>query len=131
MPIFQRLLEKANRLLASDSIGSVHADALSPRELSPHLLADCADALGMGLTSEERQFVSKTPISIQEAIRGICYSAVVRSRVSVDNNEPLQKIPVTFAWTPQYDYELVVVEARSTASSWGGITILLRTPYPS
>ena len=131
MPLFQRLLEKANRLFASDNIGSVHSDALAPREPSAHLLADCADALGMGLTSEERQFVNKTPISIQEAIRGTCYTAVVRSRVSVDNDQPLQKIPVTFAWTPQYDYELVVVEARSTASSWGGITILLRTPYPS
>jgi hypothetical protein len=131
MPIFQRLLEKANRLFASDSIASVHSDALAPRELSQHLLADCADALGMGLTSDERDFVSRTPVSIQEAIRGVCYTAVVRSRMSVDANEPLQKIPITFAWIPQYDYELVVVEARRTASSWGGITILLRTPYPS
>jgi hypothetical protein len=131
MPLFQRLLEKANRLLASDQIASVNADALSARTPSEHLLADCADALGLGLTSEERDFVNRTPISIQEAIRGVCYTAVIRSKASVDTNQPLGKIPVTLAWAPQYDYELLVVEARSTASSWGGITVLLRSPYPS
>jgi hypothetical protein len=131
MPLLQRLLERANHHFGSQQIAEVDPAALAPRELTNHLLADCAEAVGIKLTSEEREFVNRTPIAIQEAIRGVSYSAVIRSRLSTESNQPLQKVPITFAWVPHYDYELHISEARSTKSSWGGITVILRGPYPS
>jgi hypothetical protein len=131
MPLLQRLLEQANHRFGSEQIAAIDPDALAPRELTVHLLADCAEAVGIKLTTEEREFVNRTPIAIQEAIRGVSYSAVVRSRASKESNQPLAKIPITFAWMAQYDYELHVTEARSTRSSWGGITVIIRGPYPA
>jgi hypothetical protein len=131
MPLLQRLLEKANHRFGSGQITEVDPGTLSAREPSSHLLADCAEAVGIKLTNEERDFVNRTPIALQEAIRGVSYSAVVRSRASAASNQPLAKVPITFAWMPSYDYELHITEARSTKSSWGGITVIIRGPYPS
>jgi hypothetical protein len=131
MPLLQRLLEHANLRFGSEHISTLDPATLAPREPTDHVLADCAEAIGIRLTSEEREFVNRTPIAIQEAIRGAAYTAVVRSRAGKEANQPLAKTPITFAWMPQYDYELHITAARSTKSSWGGITILLRGPYPS
>ena len=131
MPLLQRLLEQANQRFGSEQIATLDPAALAPRDLSNHILTDCADAIGIRLTSEEREFVNRVPIAIQEAIRGAACTAVLRSRTSKDADLPLAKIPITFAWMASYDYELRIAEARSTKSSWGGMTILLRGPYPS
>ena len=131
MPLLQRLLEQANLRFGSEQITTLDPAALAPREPSNHILTDCAEALGIRLTSDEREFVNRVPIAIQEAVRGASYTAVLRSRVSKDANQPLSKIPITFAWMPQYDYELRITEARSTKTSWGGMTILIRGPYPT
>jgi len=131
MPLLQRLLERANQRFGSEQIAGIDPDALAPRELTYHLLADCAERIGIQLASEEREFVNRTPIGMQEAIRGVSYSAVLRSRAGAASNQPASKIPITFAWMPAYDYELHITEPRSTKSSWGGITVIIRGPYPS
>ena len=131
MPLLQRILEQANDKFGSENIAALDPAALAPREPTTHMLADCAEAIGIRLTSEEREFVNRTPLAIQEAIRGVSYTAVTQSRSSGASNQPLSKVPITFAWIPGYDYELLVAEARSTKSSWGGITVLLRGPYPA
>jgi hypothetical protein len=130
MPLLQRLLERANHRFGSEHIAAIDPAALAPREPSNHVLTDCVEAIGIKLTSEEREFVNRTPIAIQEAIRGVSYTAVVRARASQESNQPLATIPITFAWMADYDYGLHIAEARSTKSSWGGITVLLRGPYP-
>ena len=39
-------------------------------------------------------------------------------------------MPVTFAWAPGYDYRLSVWDVSSTATTKGGITLLVETRYP-
>jgi hypothetical protein len=38
---------------------------------------------------------------------------------------------ITFAWAPHYDYELNVWQAPDTAETSGGITILIKSRYPT
>jgi hypothetical protein len=38
--------------------------------------------------------------------------------------------PITFSWTPGYDFELTIWDAPDTGRTHGGITVLLKSRYP-
>jgi hypothetical protein len=123
VPIFQRILERANRRFASDQITSLEPATF---QIAPvpdeELLANCAHALGIATSDAERAVISRCPLSIQIAIVGVAGSAVLRSKT--------RPVPIVFSWVSGYDFELSVFEARPGPTSWGGITLILRTPYP-
>jgi hypothetical protein len=66
-------------------------------------------------------FIESMPEAIHEAIR-----AVIRANLKRDN-----PVPITFAWQPGYDWELTVNDVTNTAQTAGGITVILRSRYPS
>jgi hypothetical protein len=124
VPIFQRLLERANHRFASDQIVTLDPDIFTIAAVPDHeLLVNCANALGVATNEAERAVIRRCPLSIQIAILGVARAAVLRST-------PNQPVPIVFAWMSGYDFELTVFEARPGPNSWGGITLILRTPYP-
>jgi hypothetical protein len=66
-------------------------------------------------------FINSMPRAIHEAIR-----AVIRTNLLRDH-----PLPITFAWQPGYDWELTVNDVASTDETAGGITVILRSRYPS
>jgi hypothetical protein len=67
------------------------------------------------------EYVGKLPVSFQEAFRAVVYHAL--------STEP--PTPIVFAWAPGYDYEFNMWFAPDTPPTKGGITILMKSRYPS
>jgi hypothetical protein len=67
------------------------------------------------------EYVAKLPMSFQEAFRAVVYHAL--------STEP--PTPIVFAWAPAYDYEFNMWFAPDTPPTKGGLTILLKSRYPS
>jgi hypothetical protein len=114
MPLFQAMSERANQLLGRDSIGGVAAELINPQQN----LVEAATALGIAKTMDEKNYLSSWPGAVQQAIVSSVHSAIVRG------------VPITMSWAPGPDFELQLWEAHGVASSPGGITMLLRSPYP-
>jgi hypothetical protein len=66
-------------------------------------------------------YLAKMPPSFQETFRAIVYHAL--------STEP--PTPITWAWAPGYDYELSIWQSPDTPPTKGGITILMKSRYPS
>lgn len=60
------------------------------------------------------------PLGIRTGLRAIIHHALSTS-------PPTQ---VTFAWAPNYDYEMTVWQAPDTKTTKGGITVLIKSRYP-
>jgi hypothetical protein len=124
VPAFQRMLERANHRFASDRIAEINPEILMiDGALDGNVLVTPASTLEIARTDAEREIVRRCPLSIQVAVLSITYAAVLRSRSAAP-------VPVTFAWVSGYDFELSVFEARPGRDSWGGVTLVLKTPYP-
>jgi hypothetical protein len=90
--------------------------------------ASLADALA-GLAAEAgtvehrafRSYLAQLPGSISEAMRATLHHALSTTPPTL----------ITFAWAPSYDYELTTWQAPDTAETKGGITILIKSRYPS
>jgi hypothetical protein len=67
------------------------------------------------------EYVSSLPESFQDMLRGVIYHAL--------STKPATQI--TFAWAPGYDYELSMWHAPDTRATKGGITVLIKSRYPS
>jgi hypothetical protein len=67
-----------------------------------------------------QKYLGQAPGAFLEALRGVVHYAV--------SHDP--PIPVTFAWAPGYDFELSLWQAADTATTRGGITVLVKSRYP-
>lgn len=65
-------------------------------------------------------YVETLPGSFQESIRSMIHYALSTS-------PPTR---VTFAWAPNYDFELTTWQAPDMPRTRGGITVLLKSRYP-
>jgi len=66
-------------------------------------------------------YVDSLPASFQEILRSTIFYAL-------STDPPTQ---ITFAWAPSYDFELTIWQAPDTRATRGGITVLLKSRYPS
>jgi hypothetical protein len=66
-------------------------------------------------------YTDSLPESFQEIIRTTIYHAL-------STNPPTL---ITFAWAPGYDFELNIWQAPDTRETRGGITMLVKSRYPS
>ena len=66
-------------------------------------------------------YVDSLPVIFQESMRSTIFYALSTA-------PPTQ---ITFAWAPGYDYELTIWQAPDTSATRGGITVLLKSRYPS
>ncbi len=67
------------------------------------------------------EYLGRIPASFQEVFRSVVYHAL--------STEP--PTPIVFAWAPGYDYEFTMWYAPDTPPTKGGITILLKSRYPT
>ena len=117
MPASQSALTHMNHMSHPDNIDSINPELFAPGTN----LADAIGLVGDGAPPGFAEYLQALPVGIAEACRAVIFSALNRS--------PRQ--PITFAWAPAYDYELQVWDISDTSTSRGGITLLLRSRYPS
>jgi hypothetical protein len=67
------------------------------------------------------EYLGKMPPSFQEVFRSVVYHAL--------STEP--PTPITFAWAPGYDYEISIWQSPDTPPTKGGITLLMKSRYPT
>lgn len=73
-----------------------------------------------GLFKFLRPYIEELPASIQETLRNLAFFAL--------STKP--PTPITFSWTPAYDFELTIWDAPDAGRTRGGITVLLKSRYP-
>ena len=120
MPMFETAWRGMNASFHADKI-----DAFAQRsaDFAPGKPLDVSFAVGddPALQRAFKAFFDKTPSSMKEAIRAVIHNALTA-------NPPT---PVTFAWAPAYDYELTIWQSHDTATTRGGITVLMKSRYPA
>jgi hypothetical protein len=117
MPFMEGILPRLNRRLTQEAIGDFPA-ALVESDLS---LVELLRAIEVFERDGESDFVGQIPDSLQAAL-----IAILRSNLR--RNARKQMI---VSWAPGYDWELTVWETASTSASRGGITIQIKSRYPS
>ena len=65
-------------------------------------------------------YIEELPASFQETLRNLALFAL--------STKP--PTPITFSWTPGYDFELTIWDAPDAGRTRGGITVLLKSRYP-
>lgn len=120
MPALQSVLGELNHAFSKNEIGKLAAmrESFAPGNgLDTSIFVKKGTALHKAWT----EYALQLPGSFQETLRGIVYHAL--------STKPATQI--TFAWAPGYDYELTVWHAPDTKATRGGITVLVKSRYPS
>jgi len=122
MPGLQTTAGYLNTAFGRDNIDGIvgNRDAFAPgKKLSAALgtVFDTHKALFKALVP----YVDGLPVIFQENLRSTIFHAL-------STTPPTQ---ITFAWAPGYDYELTIWQAPDTSATRGGITVLLKSRYPS
>ena len=118
MPFFQLMLGRINREF--DWPGGQRDPGRDVRSRQRHS-STWRSRHEIAITDREAAVMRAIPRGMQEALR-----ALIRDNLSREVS-----LAMTFAWAPGYDYELQFWEAPGDDGSKGGITVLLRTRYPS
>jgi hypothetical protein len=120
MPMLQTVLGDLNRAFGKDGIErlAVNRDAFAPGK---PLGAGLVVQKGTPLYDAWQEYLRELPGSFQETLRSILHYALSTAPPT----------HVTFAWAPSYDYELTVWHAPDTQTTKGGITVLIKSRYPS
>ncbi len=119
MPALQTVFNKLNREFNDDKIGVLAnmASAFAPgKPLDIGFMVPKNSALYRAW----KAYMDQVPGVFHETVRAIMDYAL-------NTTPPTQ---VTFAWAPSYDHELTVWQAPDTATTRGGITILVKGRYP-
>lgn len=116
MPLLDLMAERANTRFGRTTVANVSA-----QDLQATTLSQVAEALGIAETSAEREFLNSWPAALQQALLAAVRSAVTRTN----------RVPVTMAWQPGYDYGLHISESHAVGTSVGRVTIILTSPYPT
>jgi hypothetical protein len=117
VPFFQLMLGRINQLFDWPAINEIQQEVFDPGAS----LVELALENEIANNSREAAVLQAIPRGMQEALR-----ALIRDNLSRD-----VRLAMTFAWAPGYDYELQLWEAPGDDGSRGGITVLVRTRYPS
>ena len=77
-------------------------------------------AQNVELTDAVYDFIDQWPSALQKAVQAVIWENFSRE----------ETVPITFAWTPAYDYSVTIYDVHDTATTRGGITVLLTSRYP-
>lgn len=123
MPRMQTTLIELNAAFRETNVDSLVAKGpvFAPGQSLADALAGLAAASGTVEHRAFRNYLAQLPGSISEAMRATIHHALSTAPPTL----------ITFAWAPSYDYELTTWQAPDTAETKGGITILIKSRYPS
>ena len=122
MPALQNVLMYLNQAFNKKHIRQLaeHREVFAPgTQLSAALQVIIDD--DRALLEAVGPYVDQLPGACREAIRSVVYLAL--------STQP--PTWVTFAWAPGYDAEVTIWHAPDTRQTKGGVTILVKSRYPS
>lgn len=116
----QTILAHLNGAFSRENIDKLVAnrDAFAPGK---PLAAGVVIREGTRLHALWVEYLAKLPVSFQEAFRSVVYHAL--------STQP--PTPIVFAWAPGYDFEFTMWQSPDTPPTKGGITILMKSRYPT
>lgn len=122
MPYMQTALTAMNTAFGAEAIDESYGDAAEL--FGPQADNSLSDALRrmprLELSDAVSAYIDTWPGALQAALKAAIHHNVTRD----------VRVPITFAWTPAYDFSITIYDVVDTASSRGGITILLTSRYP-
>ena len=124
MPSMQTVLSELNKAFSKEGVVKL-AERLKEFEAAGKATEG---KLGTGFVVKKgtrlyeawKQYAPQLPGSFHGTIRGI-------QRYAISTKPPT---PIMWAWAPGYDYELTIWQAPDTELTRGGITVLIKSPYP-
>ena len=123
MPAMQTVLGTLNANMSHSTIRAFareNADDFAPgKPLAPALAAAGAGGANGPLYPEFLRYLEEMPGGMAEALRATIHYALTTHTM------------ITFAWAPAYDFGLDLWQAPDTATTRGGITVLVRSRYPN
>lgn len=120
MPMLQSILSELNSAFGRQGIKQTveHRESFAPGKPLDLSMVVSRDSK---LHDSWVEYLERLPPSMKEALRSVIYQ-------SLSTKPPTL---ITFAWFPGYDYELNLSQAPDTKTTRGGITILMKSRYPS
>jgi hypothetical protein len=119
MPAMQTALSAMNMSFSSASIGDVDPEPFQPNA-NTSLVGALRSVSGLDLAEEIFDYLDRWPTALQRAAQAVIWENLTRGAV----------VPMTFAWTPGYDYSVTFFDVRDTDETAGGITVLFTSRYP-
>lgn len=116
-----------NSAFSADAIGLTNDDGgdIDVDSFRPGPETSLRDALGrmpgLDLSETLLDYVETFPTAVQRALQALIWENFSREA----------RVPITFAWTPAYDFSMTVYDVLDTATSRGGITVLFTSRYPA
>ena len=121
MPRMQTAVTALNVTFGAERIGELEPAAFALGGDGAETLSAAFVRVGVELEDETQRYIDRWPSGIQAAVRATVYENLARDG----------RVPITFAWAPGYDFEVTIWDVRDTSETAGGITILLKSRYPS
>lgn len=122
MPGMQTALGAMNQSFAAGSIEEIPRDAVDG--FNPSGANSLVEALrgvpSLDLPDSIYSYVAAWPTALQRAVQAVIWENFTRGAV----------VPITFAWTPSYDYSISIHDVLDTDETAGGITVLFTSRYP-
>lgn len=118
----QEALSAMNQSFSVGSIGGFGpevAEAFRPGPDSS-LVEGLRAVPGLELSDAALRYIATWPTALQRTVQTVIWEDLTRPG----------RVPITFAWTPGYDFSVQVVDVLDTKETHGGITVLLKSRYP-
>lgn len=117
MPRMQEMSVQLNSVFGA-GIGDLDPDLFGPD--SGSLAEAFARLPGVQIGPAEAAYIDAWPTALQAALKAALHENLRRDGT----------VPVTFAWTPGYDYDLRIWDVRDSSTTRGGMTVLVTSRYP-
>jgi hypothetical protein len=123
MPLMQSATSSMNSAFAPDAVSEIDGDtAAGYHPDSGSSLSEALDRTPKtDLSDAVKSFIDGWPGALQAAVKATIHHNLTRDA----------RVPITFAWQPGYDFSITLHDVTDTATSHGGITVLLTSRYPN
>jgi hypothetical protein len=123
MPLMQTATSSMNAAFGPGAIEEIDAD--SAASFQPGNGTSLGEALvripGTNLSDAVLAYIDGWPSALQAALQAAIHNNLTREG----------RVPITFAWVPGYDYGITIHDVVDTATSRGGMTVLVSSRYPA
>jgi len=119
MPFMQAMASRVNTEFSGDNLQAIDPDTFA----QPGSLVSGLQSLGIVQSTAEANFLDSFPSGLKESVRAVLHDNL--------NPEAGNRLGVTVAWSPAYEDQVKIFQVADGEHSDGGITILVRSRYPS
>ena len=120
MPAMQTALSAMNKSFSSETIGDIDPEQFRPG-FDTSLVSALRSVPGLDVDDAIFEYVEGWPTALQRSVQAAIWENLTRGAV----------VPMTFAWTPGYDFSVTLHDVRDTDETAGGITVLFTSRYPA